>query len=33
MEWVVLAAFAVVGATFMYIVYEVDRHTTDKKHH
>lgn len=26
MTWVAITAFIVVGATFMYIVYEIDKH-------
>ena len=28
MTWVAITAFIVVGATFMYIVYEIDKHKT-----
>jgi len=30
MTWVAITAFIVVGATFMYIVYEIDKHKTNK---
>jgi len=26
MEWVVMVAFVALGATFVYIVYDMDRH-------
>ncbi len=28
MTWVAITAFVVVGTTFMYIVYEIDKHKT-----
>jgi len=28
MIWIAITAFIVVGATFMYIVYEIDKHQT-----
>ncbi len=31
MEWIAIAAFMIVGATFVYIAYEVNNHKTAHK--